>query len=1144
MQEEAAIVACRFSRVFLPCRSFTGCRACLRLMGDISLAKAGVFLYSMGNEAGFARRCHDSHREGYAMYRLTMEQISFGRICRFANEEGKGKLKQLLKLTADTALFLFPGFAAEWNSVNAALNLTGAASLTVGWAALFDRNLQGEALETVSQITGLFQQDNSPFGWSDRMQLAQLLLVYSAFFDTLQSHLRRRDGGFSLSGEDKVRLTRQGVEDYITRTLAQKEPLPGGLPSLPALPQCFGGFSDYVKALEDFYTDLQKRLLLFLQGLDTQALTEREHAALNDLPRLAALAYEKQYAALAKECPSFAIWANLQAHHATQKAIDMGFRALAQRLPTYEERCTQAAAKALEVLDRANRAYLNELLLDSKNLSALPEGLSLPTREEGFVPQKYLLLPRQEGLAPEHVQEEAQEGIGEAVYGILTHPAHGRHPLVLLGHPGAGKTMLCHMLAARLLSSFFHVILIPLRYVKPEEYIATQINNALREQGIDRCEWADIREAALTKPVLLIFDGYDELLQASGKTYADYLAKLEEFQRREWDINQCPVRILVTSRFSLIDRAEIPKESVMLRLCDFDGEQINAWCRMWNRKNRSYFQENRLQPFSVGRQSKARELAGQPLLLLMLALYDAEGNQLQRSAGLNRGQLYAGIVDSFNLRERRKDAYFRSCDRKGQEDILSHARQALELAALGMYNRGTAYLREEELDADLAFLTGTPGGSAAADALGEGARTIGGFFFIHTSKAKAEGEKLLHAYEFLHNTFGEYLAAAWMLRVLDNALARLRYMAQGGFGISWESLRSKEWFSALAYTPLFSRPVVMDMISQCAEDVFAQNRQLDSAAVKDCLTTLVQEELKRCLSGAAMADLSGFLFAQQNRYPRREGEGGDDLYAHLAVYSMNLVLLCVVAGGREQEVFSLVGEAGWRRLTGLWRSVFSEKELLALAVCVEAKRDEDGFTLSFVRDRFTLKGDNALLRIYRISSVLGDDTGVALSGALGGYPSNRVLEAIQRTMLGVETEYRLQEWKRKLFYYYEGVLNLVDSLEHMWSAIVQESDYAGYMLLLCMILGMGKAGVLQLSEGADRALVERIVHHTGHFFGIEKYEMAGLEPYYRFFDRQFAYYEPADRALLREIISLLQNPPPTDFETIQDRPEVPPSTAP
>ena len=42
--------------------------------------------------------------------------------------------------------------------------------------------------------------------------------------------------------------------------------------------------------------------------------------------------------------------------------------------------------------------------------------------------------------------------------------------------------------------------------------------------------WRDIRQAKLDKPVLLIFDGYDELLQASGKTYSDYLNKIAEFQ--------------------------------------------------------------------------------------------------------------------------------------------------------------------------------------------------------------------------------------------------------------------------------------------------------------------------------------------------------------------------------------------------------------------------------------------------------------------------------------------------------------------------------------------------------------------------------------------------------------------------------------
>lgn len=86
------------------------------------------------------------------------------------------------------------------------------------------------------------------------------------------------------------------------------------------------------------------------------------------------------------------------------------------------------------------------------------------------------------------------------------------------------------MLAAQILSAEYHVIIIKLRDTIAEDTIMKQIDAQIERDFGDNCIWNDIRSASLDKPILLIFDGYDELLQASGKTYSDYLNKIAEFQ--------------------------------------------------------------------------------------------------------------------------------------------------------------------------------------------------------------------------------------------------------------------------------------------------------------------------------------------------------------------------------------------------------------------------------------------------------------------------------------------------------------------------------------------------------------------------------------------------------------------------------------
>ncbi len=63
-----------------------------------------------------------------------------------------------------------------------------------------------------------------------------------------------------------------------------------------------------------------------------------------------------------------------------------------------------------------------------------------------------------------------------------------------------------------------------------------------------------------------------------------------------------------------------------------------------------------MKSFAIPQNNKEiKELAGQPLLLLMLALYDSAGNQLGQAKKLNQTLLYDSLLRQFIERELRKD---------------------------------------------------------------------------------------------------------------------------------------------------------------------------------------------------------------------------------------------------------------------------------------------------------------------------------------------------------------------------------------------------------------------------------------------------------------------------------------------------------
>ncbi|MEU4562590.1 hypothetical protein AB0F72_29790 [Actinoplanes sp. NPDC023936] len=556
----------------------------------------------------------------------------------------------------------------------------------------------------------------------------------------------------------------------------------------------------------------------------------------------------------------------------------------------------------------------------------IPEGLDVPWLEDAYLPHRYRVADVQPST---RVSDESwwdgvpiRDDLPDFLIGHLTNPHAIRAPLLVLGQPGSGKSVLTKVLAARLPAADFLPIRVVLRDTPATEDLQTQIEYGIRQATGERVEWPALsRSAGDAMPVILL-DGFDELLQAAGVSQTDYLNRIAMFQRREAEQHR-PVAIVVTSRTAVADRARPPAGTVALRLEPFDDQQVTTWLSIWNTVNAGNFAARRITPLSAATALAHRALAEQPLLLLMLALYDADGNALQRRGGdLRAHELYEQLLRSFAVREIAKL-------RPGLPDrdltaAVENELRRLSVVAFAMFNRAAQWVTESDLEADLTALPICGPARPAPDtglrvALSAAELTLGRFFFIHQARAGRD-ETRLQTYEFLHATFGEFLVARLTVQVLRDMAAK-----EQASTLSFDGGQAEDDLlrALLSFQPLSIRAPILDFLSEML--VPARPGPLPDLLIR--------------LFRGVHHTTPGPRFAEYR--PQSLGEP-----ARYAAYRANLLLLILTSAGeaRASELFGTSAPVeAWHRLVLLWRSQLSTDgwNTLVLTLLLERLRTGD-----------------------------------------------------------------------------------------------------------------------------------------------------------------------------------------------------------
>jgi hypothetical protein len=618
--------------------------------------------------------------------------------------------------------------------------------------------------------------------------------------------------------------------------------------------------------------------------------------------------YRELYRLLSADVPEFGVWAAMAEHHATRAEVAQVRAGLADLHALLERTSTgRPVGRRRTELAAMHRSALDRPLLRSTDA---PAGLRMPTLGDAYLTPRGAVAAVDADARPSaddwwH-RHPVRDDLPTVLAALLTRAECTELPLVVLGHPGAGKSVLTEMLAAQLPPADYLPLRVELRAVAANAPIHAQIDEGLAAALHAPTSWRDLADAADGALPVIILDGFDELLQATGVDRSDYLEQVQRFQQEQRAMGR-PVAVVVTSRTVVADRMRFPEGTTVIRLAPFDDDQVRRMVDVWARANSGPLAARGLRPPSPEAVLAHRELAEQPLLLLMLLLYDADANALHAGTGLSRSELYEELLAMFARREVRKHAAHLAAgdlERAVEEEL-----RRLEAVAMAMFARRRQSVTAEELGRDLAVLL--PDAALRPDDAGlHGAvpgahQVLGRFFFVHESRART-GSGPASVYEFLHATFGEYLVARTVVAALADLAEDRRQAARRRFAAP---LDDGLLYALTSFSALGGSAATVQFTADLLERRFAAHPE-DRADFRALLVELFRE------ASYPPAQRSFTEYAPL-RLP---------VTVRVGVHTANLVVLLVLVAEGPVDLAELFPDAPapWeelRWLAGLWRAM-------------------------------------------------------------------------------------------------------------------------------------------------------------------------------------------------------------------------------
>jgi hypothetical protein len=747
------------------------------------------------------------------------------------------------------------------------------------------------------------------------LEASHTVLALSSFFDAFRTEVGPDFDRLELTDEEKAATA---VANRRGRSLPD-EIDSGHFP----LPSSVRGLGEARTDVENAYVALYDATIVFCEGLaawpevrrglDLKLLRTRvvERSMRN---------YDDRFDRLATDLPEFGFRTLRQAlEHGESTNREMSERVvnrldaletLFQNLSGLPSVVPVLAADPLrESLDRLAEYMTSVFKQPLLRIKGVDFHLAIPAVENGFISPDFRIAEYDRKYSKPEMETWWKDQPWSAdlvgfLSDYLTDPNSPHRPLLVLGQPGAGKTLLTRVIAARLPSSRFTSIVVPLKLMMGDMTPTEQIEWAFEQLTDDRVRWKDLREATKATTVVVVFDGFDELVQVTGTAHSQYIERVAEFQERQWELGFSIIPI-ITSRILVMDRASLPHGTVMVRLEDLADQQVVDWVHAVNRENEHQRNFRRFSAHEL--LAHGEGLVRQPLLLTLLAIYYNERTVDQRpDYTISQSDLFTGLLTAFIRRQvAEKSPKTLSTDELAARE--QRLRDELAITAFAMFNRSREVVNRAHLRADLACLgTAMDDVSPPGDQLGPEQLVTTAFFVVY-GPDDLQGEDTRRTYEFLHATFGDFLIAEHVIQSLGE-LADVRGHLRAGSSAQLSTGRIR---ALLSHQPLVKRDGVMAFAKELSAKLKAERR----AAIGKTIVALLAQARQR-------ADIAGIDRYEPIRY---------DPVRLLAAYTANLVILAaVVAGDGGVAHTDLMDEETWASTVRLWRAGLDEKGQLAM----------------------------------------------------------------------------------------------------------------------------------------------------------------------------------------------------------------------
>ena len=259
---------------------------------------------------------------------------------------------------------------------------------------------------------------------SSRLHAAHGILVVTAFFEVLDADV---DRDYQLS---IVAPGNPPPGNWIARLLSAEIPAPG--PEIR--------YDRLLRRLEEWFTARAAEICETVPP---------------ELPRRAVSRYEELVRSLASDVPEFALWRSQQEDRAASRGLEALEETLL-RVSSHRDPARHRAALALTY-----RAGLGRPILGGDSGE-----LTLPSLGRAYLDPRFRVKPAAPGARPAEEgwwDSDVRDDFAEFLAVHLTTPQAAGAPMLLLGQPGAGKSSLTRILAARLPAADYLVVRVALR---------------------------------------------------------------------------------------------------------------------------------------------------------------------------------------------------------------------------------------------------------------------------------------------------------------------------------------------------------------------------------------------------------------------------------------------------------------------------------------------------------------------------------------------------------------------------------------------------------------------------------------------------------------------------------------------------------